>query len=58
VVTAEIVNFSFEAALLMAFAGRAELRSILPLRTERDEPRRQLALLAAQDLLYALVRLS
>jgi hypothetical protein len=35
----------------MAFARGAELGLILPVRTERDEPRGQLVLLAAQDLL-------
>ena len=52
VVAAEVANFPFHAALLMAFARGAELGLILPVRTERDEPRRQLALLAAQDLLH------
>jgi hypothetical protein len=36
----------------MAFARSAKLGLILPVRTERDEPRRQLALLTAQYLLH------
>ena len=52
VVAAEVANFTFHAALLVAFARRAELGLILPMRTERDEPGRQLSLLAAQNLLH------
>src|ERR1039457_6276550 len=52
VVAAEVANFALHAALLMAFARGAELGLILPVRTERDEPCCQLALLAAQDLLH------
>ena len=51
-ITAEVANFALHAALLMAFARGAELGLILPVRTERDKPCRQLALLAAQDLLH------
>ena len=36
----------------MAFTWGAELGLILPVRTERDEPRRQFALLATKDLLH------
>jgi hypothetical protein len=52
VVAAEVASLTLHAALLMAFARGAELGLILPVRTERDEPGRQLALLAAQDLLH------
>src|ERR1022692_5150802 len=52
VVAAEEAHFAFHAALLMAFAGRAKLSLILPVRTEGNEAGRQLPLIAAQDLLY------
>src|SRR5450759_1215402 len=52
VVAAEVAHFAFYAALLMAFAGCAELGLILPVRTEGDETSRQLALIAAQNLLH------
>jgi len=52
VVAAEVASLALHAALLMAFARGAELGLIPPVRTERDEPCRQLALLAAQDLLH------
>src|SRR5664280_1697487 len=52
VVAAEVAHFTFHPALLVAFAGRAELSLILPVRTEGDEASRQLALVAAQDLLH------
>src|SRR6266404_3497043 len=52
VVAAEVASLALHAALLMAFARGAELGLILPVGTKRDEPCRQLALLAAQDLLH------
>src|ERR1035437_6326900 len=52
VVAAEVAHFTFHPALLVAFAGRAELSLILPVRTEGDEASRQLPLIAAQDHLY------
>src|ERR1035437_7013262 len=52
VVAAEVGHFAFYAALLMAFAGCAELSLILPVRTEGAETRRQLALSAAHNLLH------
>src|ERR1035437_2398524 len=52
VVAAEVAHFAFHPALLVAFAGRAEIGLILPVRTEGDEAGRQLPLIAAQDLLY------
>ena len=51
-VAAEVTHLAFDAALLMAFAGRAEIGLILPVRTEIDEASRHLALVAAQDLLH------
>ena len=51
-VATEVASLTFDAALLVAFARSTELCSILPVRTKRDETRRQLALLAAQNLLY------
>ena len=50
-VAPEVASLSFDAALLVSFARRAELCPVLPVRTERDEPRRQFALLAAQNFL-------
>jgi hypothetical protein len=52
VVATEIAHFTFHAALFMALARRAELGLILPVRTKRNEPCRQISLLATQDLLY------
>ena len=51
-VAAEVTSFTLHAALLMAFTRGAELGLILPVRTERDEPCRQFALLAAKYLLH------
>src|ERR1035438_9960826 len=52
VVAAEVAHFAFHPALLVAFAGRAEIGLILPVRTEGYEAGRQLPLIAAQYLLY------
>ena len=51
-VAPEVAPFAFHAALLVAFAGRAEIGLILPVRAEGDEANRQLALIAAKDLLH------
>src|SRR6266508_3654680 len=42
----------FDAALLVAFAGRAEIGLILPVRAKGNKASRQLAFIAAQDLLH------
>src|SRR5258708_7153339 len=52
VVAAEVAYLALHAALLMAFTRGAELGLILPVGAERDEPCRQFALLAAQNLLH------
>ena len=52
VVAPEVAAFTFHAALLVAFAGRAEVSLILPVRAEGDEASRLLAPIAAQDLLH------
>ena len=52
IVPPKLATFAFDAALFMAFAGRAELRLKSPVRAEGDEPRGLFALTAAQDLLH------
>src|ERR1700747_1845758 len=52
VIAPEVTNLSFYATLFVAFARCAELRLILPVRTEGDESSRLLSLIAAQDLLH------
>src|ERR1035437_9656911 len=52
VVPAKVSAFSFHAALLVAFSLRAELRLETPMRSEGDESRRLLPLVAPQNLLH------
>src|SRR5215203_1158523 len=58
IVAAELAHFSFHATLLVSLARITKLRREAPVRAESNEPRRLLSLMAAQDLLTALVRLS
>src|SRR5712692_845886 len=48
----ELPSFAFHTAFLMPLTRRAELRLESPVRTESDEPRRLLPLMAPQDFLY------
>src|ERR1019366_8791430 len=52
VVPAKVSAFSFHAALLVAFSRCAELRLKTPMRSEGDESRRLLPLVAPQNLLH------
>src|ERR1019366_3415770 len=52
VVPAKVSAFSFHPALLVAFSRRAELRLETPMRSEGDESRRLLPLVASQNLLH------
>lgn len=47
-----LATFTFDTALFMAFAGRAELGVKAPVRTEGDEARGLFALMATQNLLH------
>ena len=49
-IAAEVADLALHAALLVPGRGRAELRLEPPVRTERDEPHRLFAAMAAQDL--------
>src|SRR5579871_3294952 len=51
-VSPEVTSLAFDAALLVRFRWRAELRGETPMRAKSDEPRRLLALISAQDLLH------
>src|SRR6266481_7787645 len=57
VVPAKVTGFSLHAALLMPFAGGAELAVKAPMRPECDEPRRLFPALTAQDLLYGCLQI-
>src|ERR1035437_4922170 len=52
VVPAKVSAFSFHPALLVAFSRGAELRLETPMRSEGDESRRLLPLVASQNFLY------
>ena len=52
VVAPEVAHFAFHAALFVAFARSAETGLVLPMGTKGDEARRQLPLIAAQNLLH------
>src|ERR1022692_138904 len=52
VVPAKVSAFSFHPALLVAFSRGAELRLETPMRSEGDESRRLLPLVAPQNLLH------
>src|SRR3954468_23466245 len=49
-VAAKVADLALHTALLVPGRGRAELRLEPPVRTERDEPHRLFAAMAAQDL--------
>ncbi len=51
-VAPEIADLALNAAFLMPFAGRAELRGKSPMRAERHEPHRLLPPVPAQDLAH------
>src|SRR5450631_1236184 len=52
VIPAKVADLPFHAALLVAFARRAELTFISPMGTEGNKPRRLFPPLSAQNLLY------